>query len=73
MLQGKGGELCPECGRRGKIGKSVSDVKTRVPRNASEKIKGHLVDADGPPIPGLYAVGERVGGMFYFNYPGGGG
>ncbi len=23
------------------------------------------------PIPGLYAAGELVGGLFYFNYPGG--
>ena len=23
------------------------------------------------PIPGLYAAGELVGGIFYFNYPGG--
>jgi tricarballylate dehydrogenase len=22
------------------------------------------------PIPGLYAAGELVGGIFYFNYPG---
>ena len=26
---------------------------------------------DGSPIPGLYAAGELVGGLFYFNYPGG--
>lgn len=25
------------------------------------------------PIPGLYAAGELVGGLFYFNYPGGAG
>ena len=25
------------------------------------------------PIPGLYAAGELVGGIFYFNYPGGSG
>jgi tricarballylate dehydrogenase len=23
------------------------------------------------PIPGLYACGELVGGLFYHNYPGG--
>ncbi|HEY5645790.1 MAG TPA: FAD-dependent tricarballylate dehydrogenase TcuA, partial [Pseudomonadales bacterium] len=28
---------------------------------------------DGQPIPGLYAAGELVGGLFYFNYPGGSG
>jgi len=22
-------------------------------------------------VPGLYAAGETVGGLFYFNYPGG--
>ncbi|MEJ2132585.1 MAG: FAD-binding protein, partial [Gammaproteobacteria bacterium] len=26
---------------------------------------------DGSPIPGLFAAGELVGGLFYFNYPGG--
>ena len=25
----------------------------------------------GEPIRGLYAAGELVGGLFYFNYPGG--
>src|SRR5229473_1044901 len=30
-----------------------------------------VVDTDGAPIPGLYAAGELVGGLFYFNYPGG--
>ena len=30
-----------------------------------------VVDTDGVPIPGLYAAGELVGGLFYFNYPGG--
>jgi tricarballylate dehydrogenase len=28
---------------------------------------------DGDPIPGLYACGELVGGLFYHNYPGGSG
>jgi tricarballylate dehydrogenase len=28
---------------------------------------------DGNVIPGLYAAGEMVGGLFYFNYPGGAG
>lgn len=32
-----------------------------------------VVDTDGAPIPGLYACGELVGGIFYFNYPGGSG
>jgi tricarballylate dehydrogenase len=30
-----------------------------------------VVDTDGHAIPGLYAAGEMVGGIFYFNYPGG--
>jgi tricarballylate dehydrogenase len=30
-----------------------------------------VVDTDGAVIPGLYAAGEMVGGLFYFNYPGG--
>ncbi|MGH8432338.1 MAG: FAD-dependent tricarballylate dehydrogenase TcuA, partial [Solimonas sp.] len=32
---------------------------------------GEVVDSDGRTIPGLYAAGELVGGLFYFNYPGG--
>ena len=30
-----------------------------------------VLDTDHAPIPGLYAAGELVGGLFYFNYPGG--
>jgi tricarballylate dehydrogenase len=30
-----------------------------------------VIDTDGLAIPGLYAAGEMVGGIFYFNYPGG--
>jgi tricarballylate dehydrogenase len=30
-----------------------------------------VIDTDGHAIPGLYAAGEMVGGIFYFNYPGG--
>src|SRR4029077_9446737 len=32
--------------------------------------KAQVVDAEEKPIPGLYAAGELVGGIFYFNYPG---
>jgi tricarballylate dehydrogenase len=37
----------------------------RIDRNA------RVLDSDLEPIPGLYAAGELVGGLFYFNYPGG--
>jgi tricarballylate dehydrogenase len=30
-----------------------------------------VLDSDLAAIPGLYAAGELVGGLFYFNYPGG--
>ncbi|MGH9579837.1 MAG: FAD-dependent tricarballylate dehydrogenase TcuA [Terriglobales bacterium] len=30
-----------------------------------------VVSSDGAPIAGLYAAGELVGGIFWFNYPGG--
>lgn len=30
-----------------------------------------VIDSDGQVIPGLCAAGELVGGIFYFNYPGG--
>ena len=32
-----------------------------------------VISSDGDPIPGLYAAGELVGGIFWFNYPGGSG
>ena len=32
-----------------------------------------VVDTEGDVIPGLYACGELVGGIFYINYPGGAG
>jgi tricarballylate dehydrogenase len=31
---------------------------------------GQVVDTNNRPIEGLYAAGEMVGGLFYFNYPG---
>ncbi|MDF3061148.1 MAG: tricarballylate dehydrogenase [Microvirga sp.] len=33
--------------------------------------EARVLDTDLAPIPGLYAAGELVGGLFYFNYPGG--
>ncbi|MFC7540537.1 FAD-binding protein [Siccirubricoccus deserti] len=35
--------------------------------------EARVLDADQQPITGLYAAGELVGGVFYFNYPGGSG
>ncbi|MBO0691631.1 MAG: FAD-dependent tricarballylate dehydrogenase TcuA [Acidimicrobiaceae bacterium] len=32
--------------------------------------RGQVLDTADEPIPGLYAAGEMVGGIFYFNYPG---
>jgi len=32
---------------------------------------GQVLDLVEKPIPGLYAAGELVGGLFYQNYPGG--
>ena len=33
--------------------------------------QARVMDSDLDPIPGLYAAGELVGGLFYSNYPGG--
>jgi tricarballylate dehydrogenase len=33
--------------------------------------EAEVIDADQDVIPGLYACGELVGGIFYHNYPGG--
>ena len=35
--------------------------------------EGEVLDTDHKPIRGLFAAGELVGGLFYFNYPGGSG
>jgi tricarballylate dehydrogenase len=35
--------------------------------------QAQVIDGEGEPIPGLYACGEMVGGIFYGNYPGGSG
>ncbi len=32
--------------------------------------EGQVVDVNSRPIPGLFAAGEMVGGIFYHNYPG---
>jgi len=34
---------------------------------------GQVINSDGEVIRGLYAAGELVGGIFWFNYPGGSG
>jgi tricarballylate dehydrogenase len=31
----------------------------------------NVLNTNHQPIPGLFAAGEMVGGLFYFNYPGG--
>lgn len=35
--------------------------------------EAEVIDTEGRVIPGLMACGELVGGIFYFNYPGGSG
>ena len=35
--------------------------------------RGQIVTNAQEPIPGVYAAGEMVGGLFYYNYPGGSG
>ena len=35
--------------------------------------RAQVVSCDFKPIPGLFAAGELIGGLFYFNYPGGAG
>ena len=35
-----------------------------------EENRGQVEDPAGQPISGLYAAGELVGGLYYFNYPG---
>ncbi len=36
-----------------------------------DPLSAQVLDEDTHPIPGLYAAGEMVGGIFFFNYPGG--
>ena len=33
--------------------------------------EARVIGEDGVPVPGLFGAGELVGGLFYFNYPGG--
>ena len=35
--------------------------------------RGQVLDTEDAEIPGLYAAGELVGGLYYHNYPGGSG
>ena len=35
--------------------------------------KGRVLDGEDRAIPGLFGAGELVGGLFYYNYPGGSG
>jgi len=49
------------------IGITFTFGGVRVDRHA------RVIDTEGSPIPGLFAAGEMVGGLFYFNYPGGSG
>ena len=35
--------------------------------------RGRVLNTSLEPVPGLYAAGEMVGGLFYHNYPGGSG
>ncbi len=35
--------------------------------------EAQVINTDGEPIRGLFAAGELVGGIFWFNYPGGSG
>ena len=35
--------------------------------------KAEVIDTDGQIIPGLFACGEMVGGLFFYGYPGGSG
>jgi tricarballylate dehydrogenase len=50
---------CTTCGVTFTFGGVKIDTEARV------------LDTAQKPIPGLYAAGELVGGLFYFNYPGG--
>ena len=40
-------------------------------RPQDRHVSARVLDTEGAVIPGLYAAGELVGGLFYFNYPGG--
>ena len=35
--------------------------------------RAQALDTEHRTIPGLYAAGEILGGLFYYNYPGGAG
>ena len=39
--------------------------------HAKKQVPARVLSEEGDPIPGLFAAGELMGGLFYFNYPGG--
>ena len=56
------------------------EPETSAPKTSRDGDSGNRINTDGEvlntdyqPMRGLYAAGELVGGLFYFNYPGGSG
>ena len=71
------GKLDPDS-ERNRNAKEVLDERAKNKRKLREMEKHDDTDneddwEDQEPIPGLYACGELVGGIFYFSYPGGSG
>ena len=53
--------------------KTLTDPVASVPRGARIDRGAAVLDTGGERIPGLFAAGELVGGIFYGNYLGGAG
>ena len=48
----------------------IADALKRDEPRLRSFIRKRVLDIEDAPLPGLYAAGELVGGIFYFNYPG---
>ena len=55
-----------QCSRRAACPVPLAEFGVRIRHETGQVVDSHL-----QPIPGLYACGEMVGGLFYFNYPSG--
>ena len=51
----------------------ISAAKAALALGLKINTDAQVISSDGEPIAGLYAAGELVGGIFWFNYPGGSG
>ena len=72
VIRPVGGLALPEP-QRGARGHDLPEQRVSVLSIAHGLASQNVLDHDAAKIAGLYAAGEMVGGIFYFNYPSGAG